>query len=139
MKILVALYILTMLISIRYSYIINGIGTLKLHLITTKGAAATARLPTAVPTALAPEATAPIPDATDEPAEATAAPADPSPIVERALPIPDEAELTELENAFTALLLALEIELPMEFAPIADNAAPELAPTVAPAVPTIAL
>lgn len=101
----------------------------------TKGAAATARLPTA----LAPEATAPIPDATDEPAEATAAPADPSPIVERALPIPDEAELTELENAFTALLLALEIELPMEFAPIADNAAPELAPTVAPAVPTIAL
>ena len=105
----------------------------------TKGAAATARLPTAVPTALTPEATAPIPDATDEPAEATAAPADPSPIVERALPIPDEAELTELENAFTALLLALEIELPMEFAPIADNAAPELAPTVAPAVPTIAL
>ena len=40
MKILVALYILTMLISIRYSYIINGIGTLKLQLITTTGAAA---------------------------------------------------------------------------------------------------
>ena len=40
MKIIVALYILTMLISIRYSYIINGIGTLKLQLITTTGAAA---------------------------------------------------------------------------------------------------
>lgn len=105
----------------------------------TMGAAATTNPPTAVPTALAPEATAPIPEATVEPADVTAAPTLPRPIADAALPIPETVELIELVNALTALLLALEIEQPIELAPIADKAAPELAPTVAPAVPTIAL
>lgn len=107
--------------------------------IATNGAAATAAVPTAVPMAAAPEATAPTPEATAEPADVTAAPTLPKPMAEAAPPMPEAAELIELENALTALLLALEMELPIEFAPIADNAAPEPAPIVAPAVPVIAL
>lgn len=104
------------------------------------GAAKAAAVPTAVPIAAAPEATAPTPEATADPADVTAAPTlPPKPMAEAAPPIPEAAELIEFENALTALLLALEIELPREFAPIADNAAPELAPIVAPAVPVIAL
>lgn len=62
------------------------------------GAAATTNPPTAVPTALAPEATAPIPEATVDPADVTAAPTPPKPIVEATLPIPEAVELIELTN-----------------------------------------
>ena len=105
----------------------------------TNGAAATTAVPTAVPTALAAEATVPTPAANVEPADVTAAPTLPKPTAEATFPMPEAVELIELENAFTALLLALEMEPPIELAPIADKAAPVLAPTVAPAVPTIAL
>lgn len=106
---------------------------------TTNGAAATAAVPIAAPAAAAVEATALTPEATAEPAEVTTAPTLPNPIAEAAFPMPEAVELMELVNAFTALLLAFEIELPIELAPIADNAAPEPAPIVAPAVPVIAL
>ena len=107
----------------------------------TKGAAATTSPPTAVPTALAPDATAPIPDATVEPVDAIAVPtvAQTVPSPDRAFPILDDDELIELEKEFTALLLALVIEEPNAFAPISESAEPEAIPTVAPTVPVIAL
>lgn len=103
------------------------------------GAAATTKPPTAVPTALAPDAIVPIPVATEEPAVATAVPAVPSPTADNALPRLDDAELTEFENALTALLLALEMDDPRAFAPAAERAEPVAIPTVAPTVPVIAL
>ena len=96
-------------------------------------------MPIAVPTVAAVDATVPIPEAIADPVDVTAVPILPNPNVEAIPPMLAAVELIELLSAFTALLLALEIELPIEFAPIADNAAPELAPIVAPAVPAIAL
>ena len=105
----------------------------------TIGAATAIAPPTAVPTALAPEATAVIPEATVEPADVIAVPAVVNPIADATFPIPEDAEFIEFENALTALLLALEIDDPIAFAPISESAEPEAIPTVAPIVPVIAL
>lgn len=105
----------------------------------TMGAAAAKKPPIAVPTALAPEATALTPAATEEPAEAIVVPTAPSPTAETAFPIPDETEFNELDKALTALLLALVIAVPKVFAPTSVRADPDAIPTVAPTAPAIAL
>ena len=102
------------------------------------GAATAIAPPTAVPTALAPEATAAIPEVTVDPADAIAVPAVVKPIADAAFPMFDDAEFIEFDNALTALLLALEIDDPIAFAPISVSAEPEAIPTVAPIVPVIA-
>lgn len=106
----------------------------------TYGATATAIAPAAAPTAAAPEATVDIPEATAVPAEAMPEPIDESTSVPPTNPpTAPVADVMLLENAFTALLLALLSEYPIEDAPAALKAAPVAEPTVAPAVPAMAL
>lgn len=115
-------------------------------------AAATVAVPTAVPMAAALEATVPTAEAVADPIDAIPAPTEAIPVPILVTPVADatappatappihaEAEFSWFDRAFTALLLALDIDEPNEFAPIEDNAAPEDAPIVAPIEPDIAL
>lgn len=104
------------------------------------GATATATVPTNAPAAAAADDTAETPDAIAVPVEAIPEPTVVSPsVVPTKLPTELLADEMLFVSAFTALLLALLNDEPIDDAPAADNAAPVAEPIVAPVMPATAL
>ena len=107
-----------------------------------------------VPTAAAPEITAPSTEAVEDPSGVIPAPTDeipvPIPVTSVAEanapsiptlipPLLAKAELSWFDRAFTTLLLTLEIVVPIVFAPLEDSPAPANAPRVTSVKPVIVL